>query len=130
MTTPHSRARRLDGTEINPRDEYGCIVTVREQRTREVGSLHIGGKRMEALQRICDLIDLADGDWRILSYSTPQTIATDLKGKREIRNYQNAVSHNDNPEATALGRIGRLDLLDPSLLRGTGHNRRNGRRPR
>jgi hypothetical protein len=98
------------------RDEAGVIVTLRRQDTRELYSLHVPGKRYEALQWIAAKIDASGQDWKVLCYSSPQTIVGDMHGKRLTQDkYGRAIL--DNPEARLLGAIKRLDLLDPSLER-------------
>src|SRR5262249_21494682 len=85
-----SRWHRKPAVNRSERDEFGCIVTVREQKTRELRSLHEPGKRREALERICLRIDRLAGDWKIISYSTPETIATDLQGSRQKKTPERA----------------------------------------
>lgn len=101
------------------RNEAGINVTLRRQDTRELHSLHIPGKRMEALQHLADLIDHSGIDWRLLSYSTPQTIGGDLAKKRiqqaETGSDRDMPTYLSSIEANMLGRIRRLDLLDPQI---------------
>jgi hypothetical protein len=47
-------------------------------------------------------------DWRVVCYSTPQTIFHDL-----VRRHRPVT----RPEAKALSAVGRLDLLDASIPR-------------
>jgi len=103
--------------ENSKRNEYGCIVSVREQSSGDVRSLHAPGLRMEALQTICELLDRTEGDWKVVGYSTPETIVFDLKGKRHGGGHKDSPAHIAFPEARVLAGIGRLDLLDPSLQR-------------
>jgi hypothetical protein len=100
---------------IAARNEYGVIVTVREQRSRELRSLHEPGKRIEALRAVCARIDRLPGEWKIVCYSTPEMIEGDLRGPRLKRHPGGKGSYLENPEALALARIRRLDLLDPAL---------------
>jgi hypothetical protein len=110
------------------RDELGVIVTLKSQRTGKLFSLHVSGKRLDALRHIAAVIDQAEEDWRVICYSTPETIRQDLKGKREKRGgryHDKDKRLADNVEAHALSRIGRKDLLDPSLYRSDqSHYRR------
>ena len=93
------------------RSEYGCIATCEAGSLREV--LHRPGTAPEALAAICDELDGWLGDWRILSVSTPLTVMRDLEGTRA--NIDQPSQHWNRPEASLLGRIGRLDRLHPSL---------------
>ncbi len=101
------------------RSEYGCIVTAREQETDARIVLHRTGYNVIA--QICDELDALEGDWRVLSYSTPATVYRDLQGTRQ-HEWKDTMQY---PEEHVLGRIGRLDLLDPSmgprLVRGRTH---------
>lgn len=63
---------------------------------------------LREIARICD----ARG-WRIRAISTPESILRDLQGNR-VRKLANDVAF---PERTALGKIGRLDLLEPRETR-------------
>lgn len=87
------------------RMEYGVTLTVREQETLKVEAFCVNGPVMSALKEACDRIDAAEGDWKIVSISTPSSIFRDLQG-----------AHSKNratPEQERLGRIGRADLLEP-----------------
>lgn len=101
------------------RQSAGVIVTAREQTTGLRDVFHRAGP--DALRAVCDVIDALDGDWRVLSICTPDTIYRDLQGTRAAE----WGAETSMPEPTMLGRIGRLDLLDPfflpSLPRGHTH---------
>lgn len=94
------------------RSAFGCIVTAHEQETGRTDTLHEKGLPLSALRSICDRLDLREGSWRIVSVSTPETIFRDLQGTRrhEGRDLLQL------PEQAMLARIGRRDLLAPSLL--------------
>jgi len=104
---PRQRPGRAHGGN-KARDEAGIICTLREQRTGLRRVMHIPGKRYDATKLLVRMIDAMPGEWRLLSYSTPETIATDLDGMR---------MSGQMPELNALARHGRLDLLDPSVRR-------------
>lgn len=95
------------------RDQFGVIVTAREIETGSVRTLHESGLRTEALRIICTRLDALEGEWRIVSCSTPETIRRDLQGHR-LQKVGRRVGHVDFPERNLLGHIGRLDLLDVS----------------
>lgn len=104
----NSRPRELVSGSAQ-RDQDGCIVTVRELATDGRLVIHETGRG--ALACICSQLDALDGDWRIPSDSTPATIYRDLQGTRE----HEARDQVQVPEQSLLGRLGRLDLLDPSF---------------
>lgn len=102
-------------------DEAGIIVTLRRQDTLELHSMHIPGRRTEAIQHMCKLIDHSGIDWRLLCYSTPLSITSDLEKRRVIRptsTLRNMPAYLGSPEASALGQVKRLDLLDPKIDTG------------
>ena len=117
------------GVTVTERDEFGITVTLRRQDTLELHSMHVPGKRMEALRHLAALIDRSGVDWKIFSYSTPETIAGDLAKKRVQEPDPDAErrmpTYIQSIEANVLGRIKRLDLLDPALDLGErrGQNR-------
>jgi len=107
----------MSGTAL---EEYGVIVTAREQMTDERIVLHRPGAG--ALKLICEGLDGLDGDWRVLTISTPRTIYRDLQGTRA----RELVDETQMPELRMLGQVGRLDMLDPihhapALPRGQKH---------
>lgn len=101
------------------RMEAGCIVTARNQVTDERWVLHKSGQ--DALAAVCRELDEAEGDWRILVISTPESVYRDLQGTR----YTEWADRVLNPEVGQLGKLARLDLLDPShdpaVPRGQSH---------
>ena len=125
---------RIRAVAANPRDEMpaaqlnvnsyhravdGVTVTAREQATDERIVLHRTGS--DALRQVCDVLDEREGDWRVLTISTPTTIYRDLQGTR----YRAWGDSTQCPEPHMLGIIGRKDLLDPfhdpALPRGKSH---------
>lgn len=107
----------LSGDE---RKAWGCTVTAHEQESGERIVLYRAGRG--ALAAICSTLDALEGDWRVASFSTPETIYRDLQGTR----YREWGDEMQYPEVAALGHIGRLDLLDPALephmRRGATHS--------
>lgn len=102
------------------RSAFGGIVTIREQTTDRREVLHCEGKGW--LERIVEDIDALEGDWRIVTISTPTTIYRDLQGTRA----HPWTSSSQLPEPFMLGPLDRLDLLDPvqhhlSIARGKTH---------
>ncbi len=93
------------------RKRIGCIVTAREQWTGELHVVHRSGTPREALRAISDELAALEGDWRVLSISTPATIYRDLQGTRQTEGFDRLAL----PELQWLHSLGRFDLLDPSL---------------
>lgn len=89
----------------------GVIVTAREQLTRREIVLHRAG--VDVMESIIETLERKHGDWRVLCISSPETVYRDLQGTR----LQSEIDDILLPERYALGRVGRLDLLDPSLTR-------------
>jgi len=85
----------------------GVIVSVKEQTSGRIHTLHAPGRKRDALEEIMETIDRDPGDWRIVSYSNPNTIVGDLHNRSPRRTF--------SPEYHALKQADRLDLLDPSL---------------
>lgn len=97
------------------RDEAGVIVTIRNQGTDERLSLHEPGLRLDALRQVVARVDAMGGDWRVICYSTPLTILSDMQGQRALMRIDGQAHPHHPIEATVLSRVKRLDLLDPSL---------------
>lgn len=117
-TRPRWPKQAANGTKRADRDEEGIIVTLRDQQSRELYSLHVPGFKQDALRHVAEIIDGSGRDWRLLCYSTPALIAGDLSGPRLQATTKGTIPHTDCPEAQALSKIKRLDLLDPALDRG------------
>lgn len=103
------------------RSETGIIVTARDRDAAAYLVLHRTGPRRAALRAVCAVLDSLEGDWRVLTISSPESVYRDLQGTRarpdaDITPY---------PEPHALGVIGRHDLLDPSLLARNADSRRD-----
>ena len=101
------------------RDDQGCIITARNTLTGELWTLHEPGLKLEALRCVCERLDAASGSWLVVSYSSPATILGDLGYSRVQRHRSNENERIDTPELSNLGRIGRTDLIDPSLTKHT-----------
>lgn len=108
---------RLASRLVSPslRLATGCIATL--VRDGGVTTRHFPGGAV-AVAEFCD----RDG-WRVLTYSTPDSIWRDVQGSRSYtkrgRRYANAPGRSPAsiqnavscPERLAFGRIGRLDVL-------------------
>jgi hypothetical protein len=117
-------------TSGSERQRDGILVTLREQTSGHLKTVHETGPTREALERVCDYTESLEGDWKIVSVSTPGSIFRDLQGRRgqheDARHEKNGgFSDPRTTEWNSLGRIGRLYLLQP--LRQAGHDRGAGR---
>jgi hypothetical protein len=101
--------RRLSGQQ---RPLYG-FTTTWENEAGQTISAHRKGPLRAMLRKLCDEVLAIDPGYRLVSYSTPDTIVVDLDGrvlKRESDGRPVPL-----PEAVLLGGIGRLELLHPRL---------------
>lgn len=124
----------------------GVIVTWREQKTRELLSIEATELLVgDALRWVIDCVETQlRGHWMIVSISTPKSILRDLQGQRGTRGAQTrratpgrAAAREERPsiagdprevERTLLGKIGRLDLLEPPPFSSNGTPERMRRR--
>lgn len=95
----------------------------RHRDTGEMKTIHRHGYAIEATQLVCDYVDKLGPDWRIVTLSTPRTIARDLRGSRARRSMgsgdRNDTVHGRgvgeldprDAERTLLSRVDRPDLL-------------------
>lgn len=95
--------RRWNG-RIAP--EYGCTVTF-ENEDGATLTLHRKGAPEAALAALCDEAKAIDATLRVVSYSSPPTILSDVTGP-PTRNGRRR-------EASVLGQIGRLEMLHRRL---------------
>lgn len=111
------------------RERLGLIATLREQVTDERMVLHCEGSKREGMREVAAWCDTHDGDWRVLSVSTPASVLGDLRGRwslalrKRYGDFENVAS----PERQVCGQIGRLDLLDASFAEADS-DRKNPRR--
>jgi hypothetical protein len=95
------------------RNEYGCIVTFEDGDGGRL-TLHATGPAGLAVSGLCATALARDPSYRLISYSTPETIYGDMQGNRaDIVGPTGLVRRQPRPEAQILGRIGRIDLLHP-----------------
>lgn len=99
------------------RAAYGLTATIRDLESGRIEVHHRAGMPMAALEAFMVELDERSedegADWRLLAYSTPNTIYADLLVSREgapARGRQGV-------EAYVLARVGHLDRIDPSLER-------------
>lgn len=96
------------------RAEYGVITTWKSLASGRTLTIARMGAPTAALRESCDKATALDPTFRLISYSTPQTIYSDMQGDREggAQKYRTAPTL---PETIVLGRIGRQNLLHPDL---------------
>lgn len=100
------------------REKAGCIVTF-ENAAGKTLSGHRVGKPMTALRELCDAAIELDPSYRVVSYSTPETILTDLRG-RQVQDMRTAERGGGTlPERTACGMAKRREMLHPRLRGGS-----------
>ena len=122
MTTPRTRSQDMN----RYRDEAGVIATLRDLDTGEEGVIHEPGYVGEAVKAVCSFADALGPSWRVLTLSTPRTIARDLQGTRWRQSFDHGRTGRDagaastspvtDVERNLLSRAGRLDLLPPARL--------------
>lgn len=95
------------------RDAFGCIVTF-ENDTRHRLTLHRTSPPIEALRAMCAIALARDETFQVISYSTPQTIFSDMQGSRENSAY-GFKTEPTLPEAQALARADMRAMLKPQL---------------
>lgn len=99
--------RRYLGGYMRPK--FG-FITSWESETGEVMNVHRTGPLRQALRDLITDVLALDPTYRLISYSTPDTILTDMLGRRRKLSNGRPVPL---PEAIALGSVDRLDLLHP-----------------
>lgn len=101
------------------RADFGCITTW-EAATGQRLTLHRAGRTRDVLARMCDYVVTIDPTYRLICYSTPQTIYGDMDGARA--DFVGQFGYGQpaaKPEETVLGAIGRRDMLHMRLSRMT-----------
>jgi hypothetical protein len=112
----------------NAGERYGFVATF-ETAPGEFVTAHRRGRRRSAM--LAELVDDVLARWpdaMLVCYSTPETILTDLRGRRaavELAGNQRL----QYPEAKALAAAGRPEVLAPVLAASTpkGQRRRERR---
>lgn len=104
------------GLRVSERSTYGATATFREDVSGDTRTRCVTGvSAIEALRELVAMVDLWPGSWRLVAISTPNTIFTDLQGKRyAVRDGGEGVRWSVEPyqaERLYLQRVGRMDLL-------------------
>lgn len=106
------------------RAEFDCICTFENDRGQGL-VLHRTGAPTKIVPAILDEVVALDPSFRLVCYSTPATIYTDLQGHRYADQRpaygDDRVTRTHTPESQILGRVKRLDMLHPRLRAGTRH---------
>lgn len=92
------------------RAEYGCIVSFENADGKRL-VLHAKGAPRQALNLLCDRALDLDPSFRVVGYSTPETVYQDLLGRRQYLSVAGDYRNQGSIEARALGHIGRGDML-------------------
>lgn len=111
---------------VKERAIYGATITARSLDTGDTLTIaRTGRTAVQAVREICELLDAQAGRYRVVSISTPVSIRRDIYANRVALtgDHSGAV---DMPEKTFLARVGRVEMLHPSLDRASGR----GSRPR
>lgn len=95
------------------RAEYGCIVTF-ENAARQRLVLARVGPPMKALKIACDDAREADSTFRIVSYSSPETVYRDLVGRTTGESDSRSILSVEVQVAT---RAGLREMLHERLIR-------------
>lgn len=92
----------------NARDraKHGCVTTWQNADGRTLSLYREGSPRKGIASAINTALAL-DPSFRLVSYSTPETVYRDLVADRRT-------AHGRSPESIALSQVRRLDLLHPS----------------
>lgn len=98
----------------HPRDKDG-FVTTWENQAGELLTVHRKGRPTATLAEVADAVTARDPSFRLVCYSTPDTILRDLAGGNRISFEHPTTKVLHLPERNVLSRIGRADLLHPRL---------------
>ena len=95
------------------RAEYGCIVTFRSNdEPGHVWTIHKLGPPLKALRAACDEALNIDESFRVVSFSTPETVYGDMQGRSPQRGHTTVQSM----ESKILGRAKLYGMLHQSLV--------------
>lgn len=95
---------------------YGAIVSF-ENADEKTLTIHRQGPPEKVVLAACEIALRLDPSFRVVSYSTPQTIFADLDGARMHRVHLNFDTPSNRPEELILSRLGLSSMLHPRLRR-------------
>lgn len=92
---------------LTPRERglYGVTATLRNRVNGKEETVARSGASKAALMQIVREVDAADGDWKIVTLSTPRTIFRDLQGAHDTERVLST-------ENRLLTMVGRMDLAE------------------
>jgi hypothetical protein len=96
---------------------YGCTVTFEAEDGMTLTMSRVGAPRA-TLRALCAEAVAIDLTYRVVSYSTPETIRHDLRGRFDDAHQAKAQTGQPAPEGKILSSAGLLPMLHPRL-RGT-----------
>ena len=95
--------------------EYGCTVTF-ENAAGQTLVWSRKGRAEEVLRDMCLEAVALDPTFRVVSYSNPETIRHDLRGRFSSDQPTHRAAMHSTPEGRMLARIGMTALLHPRLV--------------
>lgn len=93
---------------------FGCIASF-ENADGLVMSRHLTGAPLSALRMLCDHAVSIDPTYRLVGYSTPNGILTDLRGRGVKHDKTGRAVKWPTPESNVLSRAGLAHMLHPRL---------------
>lgn len=112
MTFPERDERAWNGRVAA---EYGCTVTFENARGETLVRTR-KGPPAEALRALCNEVTALDSSFRIVAYSTPQTILGDMTGARVDHDGSGGLRREQaRPEHTGAARAGVAALVHERL---------------
>lgn len=130
MSSGTQRRRSESILSGEQRAKYGCILTF-ENEAGQVFVLHRTGPIKYGIREACAIALAHDETFRVVSFSTPQSIYTDLTGgradalidppKSSLKASYSKAKPIPLPEIMALGTAGLREMIHPRLVRMTGN---------
>lgn len=108
---------QLPGMGGGNRDQYGCVMTFENADGKRL-VIHRLGNANAATHACCETALRLDPTFRVICYSSPQTVYADILGRIEHKSAAGTQTI-QRPEPQALSRAGLAHLIHPSID-GTG----------
>lgn len=108
--------------------KYGCTVTF-ENESGQTLVLAREGSPSDVLRALCAEAIAADPSFRVVAYSSPETIRHDLRGRFSPELSARSAASQRLPEGRALARVGLTALIHPRLV-GSGREAQNNQAQR
>lgn len=103
-----SQQRKRDGCTVSFINDAGEQLTLTRQ-----------GPPRESLKQMLDAALSVDATYKVIAYSTPDSILMDINGSRR-HGYEEKRVNRQHPEMAALAAIGRKDLCHRTLVGAVG----------